>query len=117
MDGGCRLLDPAWVGRDGDAERQPIYLTDKDENPNHADVLLLTDGVVSERVADFARCLNLFDGQDEQAVAAARALWKDWKNLGYDLTYYQQTDRGGWWKRPGRMHQTVPRLVWLPAPT
>ncbi len=87
---------PHGTPRDGDAELQPIYLTEHDENPNGADVLLLTDGVVSAHVTAFARCLLLFDGNDEAALQAARALWKDWKDRGYDLTYYQQTDRGGW---------------------
>ncbi|MDR3440630.1 DNA polymerase III subunit chi [Telmatospirillum sp.] len=87
---------PHGTTRDGDADCQPIYLTDRDENPNNAKVLLLTDGVVCDRVGDFSRCLNLFDGKDEVALNAARALWKEWKGLGYDLTYYQQTDRGGW---------------------
>lgn len=87
---------PHGAARDGDASLQPIYLTAEDENPNNAKILLLTDGVVSARLTDFERCLTLFDGNDEMAVQAARDLWKEWKSLGYDLTYYQQTDRGGW---------------------
>ena len=87
---------PHGTARDGEQASQPIFLTCGDENPNDADVLLLTDGVVSQRLAMFSRCLMLFDGKDPEAVSAARALWKEWKDLGYDLTYYQQTDRGGW---------------------
>lgn len=87
---------PHGSAHDGDADRQPIYLTAEDENPNNAEILLLTDGVVSKRLTEFARCLTLFDGKDEAAVQASRALWKEWKSLGFDLTYYQQTDRGGW---------------------
>ncbi len=87
---------PHGTARDGDAERQPIFLTDKDENPNQATVLLLTDGVVSEQIDRFERCLLLFDGNDETAVAASRDLWKKWKERGFLLTYFQQTERGGW---------------------
>lgn len=87
---------PHGAAQDGDAALQPILLTDKDENPNNADLLVLTDGVVPGRIDGFARVLALFDGKDETAVQAARALWKDWKGRGYDLTYYQQTERGGW---------------------
>jgi DNA polymerase-3 subunit chi len=87
---------PHGTARDGEADRQPIYLTDADENPNNAQILLLTDGVVSNRLAEFSRCLILFDGNDEDALQASRALWKEWKSLGFDLIYYQQTDRGGW---------------------
>lgn len=87
---------PHGTARDADAGLQPVFLTDRDENPNDAQVLLLTDGVVSRRMEEFARCLTLFDGKDEEAVRATRVLWKEWKGLGYDLTYYQQTERGGW---------------------
>ncbi len=87
---------PHGTARDGEADRQPIFLTAADENPNNAQVLLLTDGVVSNRLAEFSRCLILFDGNDDGALQAARALWKEWKSLGFDLIYYQQTDRGGW---------------------
>src|SRR4051812_32463308 len=38
---------------DGSAADQPVWLTDQDENPNSAAVLVLTEGVRSERVADF----------------------------------------------------------------
>jgi DNA polymerase-3 subunit chi len=87
---------PHGTARDGNAEGQPVFLTCLDENPNEADVLVLTDGVVSDRIEDFARCLTMFDGNDAAAVDSARALWRDWRAKGWHLTYYQQTDRGGW---------------------
>ncbi len=87
---------PHGSGRDGMESQQPIFLTDADENPNNAELLVLTDGVTSRHLSDFARCLNLFDGQDEAAVAQARAYWKEWNVAGHELIYYQQTDRGGW---------------------
>jgi DNA polymerase-3 subunit chi len=93
--------DPAsWLPhgseRDGEAERQPIWLTHADENPNGATVLVLCDGADSTHVGSFARCLDLFDGNDEDAVKAARARWKRWKDEGHELVYYQQTPAGGW---------------------
>jgi DNA polymerase-3 subunit chi len=97
---------PHGTARDGNADLQPIYLTERDENPNNAQVLLLTDGVVSHRLADFSRCLMLFDGKDEAALDASRALWAEWKSRGFDLTYYQQTDRGGWQEK-ARANATV----------
>jgi DNA polymerase-3 subunit chi len=87
---------PHGASRDGMEARQQIFLTDADENPNNADLLVLTDGVASRHLGGFTRCLNLFDGQDEQAVAQARAYWKEWGAAGHELIYYQQTDRGGW---------------------
>ena len=88
---------PHGTARDGDAELQPVYLTaHPDENPNKATVLVLTDSVVPEHLGGFERCLTMFDGNDDTAVAVARSLWKDWKDQGLELTYHQQTERGGW---------------------
>lgn len=82
---------------DGDPRLQPVYLTGQDEEPpNGATILVLCDGASSERVAAFERGLDLFDGNDPEAVAAARARWKAWKDQGHELVYYQQNERGGW---------------------
>tara|TARA_A100001037_G_scaffold306628_1_gene353437 strand:- start:335 stop:784 length:450 start_codon:yes stop_codon:yes gene_type:complete len=81
---------------DGNAERQPVFLTTHDENPNGSDVLVLVDGVESERLGSFARVLDLFDGHDAEAVEAARARWRQLKDQGYELAYWQQTSPGGW---------------------
>jgi DNA polymerase-3 subunit chi len=87
---------PHGTARDGDADRQPVYLTEADDNPNGADLLVLTDGVTTRHIDQFARCLTVFDGSDEAAVGAARSRWKEWAAAGHELTYYQQTERGGW---------------------
>ncbi len=81
---------------DGNAERQPVFLTTHDENPNGSDVLVLVDGVESERLGSFARVLDLFDGHDAEAVEAARARWRQLKDQGCELAYWQQTSPGGW---------------------
>ena len=91
--------------RDGAEAQQPIFLTDADDNTNQADLLVLTDGVTSRHLGSFARCLNLFDGQDEQAVAQARAYWKEWGASGHELIYYQQTERGGWQEKARNKQQ------------
>ncbi len=85
--------------KDGFAEDQPVWLTDRDENPNGAQVLFLADGAVSSRLADFEICAVLFDGQDEAAVAAARAQWRDCKAGGHQVTYWQENEAGGWEKK------------------
>jgi DNA polymerase-3 subunit chi len=87
---------PHGTGRDGTEKMQPVFLTHDEDNPNGADLLVLTDGVASTRLDGFARCLNLFDGQDQSAVTQARLHWKQWAAAGHDLTYYQQSERGGW---------------------
>ncbi len=85
--------------RDGYAAEQPVFLTTEHDNPNAADVLMLTDGAQAVALDGFTMCCEVFDGNDEEAVLAARARWKTYKDAGHDLTYYQQTERGGWEKK------------------
>lgn len=87
---------PHGSAADGEAEHQPIWLTDQDENPNGATVLVLCDGVAPAEIAPYDRCLDLFDGRDDDAVQAARQRWKAWKAQSHQLVYYQQTEQGGW---------------------
>jgi DNA polymerase III subunit chi len=84
--------------RDGEAARQPVWLTAGDDNPNGADMLVLADGAASARLDEFRRCLDLFDGRDEAALAAARERWRLAKAAGHTLTYWQQTATG-WTKK------------------
>lgn len=87
---------PHGSARDGEAERQPIWLTQTEENPNNATILVVCDGAAPSDVSAWSRCLDLFDGNDETAVAAARERWKAWKAAGHELVYYQQNLNGGW---------------------
>lgn len=87
---------PHGTARDGNPARQPIWLTAVDENPNAATVLVLVDGMVSTALATYERCLDLFDGNDPEAVLAARDRWRAAKDAGHALTYWQQTEQGGW---------------------
>jgi DNA polymerase-3 subunit chi len=84
--------------RDGNAAEQPIFLSHKDENPNGATVLFLVDGVEAGDLGGFARCLDLFDGNDTDAVEAARNRWRAAQAAGHTLTYWQQTGTG-WEKK------------------
>ncbi len=90
---------PHGAARDGDADRQPIWLTHLDENPNGAGFLFLADRARSSRVADYRRCFELFDGRDDAAVAESRGRWKDYKAAGHTVVYWQQTESGGWQKK------------------
>ena len=91
-----RSFLPHGSAADGHADRQPVYLTVDDENPNGSDVLVLVDGAASANLDGFDRVLDMFDGHDAAAVEAARARWRDLKEAGHELTYWQQTERGGW---------------------
>src|SRR3954462_15791067 len=69
---------------EGQASRQPIYLTTEDENPNHAQVLFLVAGAQlgdwsSASLAAFARIVLMFDGRETEAVDYARLAWRSAK--------------------------------------
>ncbi len=83
--------------RDGNAANQPIWLTDRDENPNRATMLVLVDGVEADDLSPFARCADMFDGNDDTAVAAARERWRRAREAGHMLAYWRQTHAG--WER------------------
>ena len=91
---------PHGTRKDGAAEDQPVWLTDREENPNTAQVLVLTDGMNAAQLAAFDRCLDLFDGGDEAATAAARQRWAEAKAAGHELHYWQQTETG--WQEKAR---------------
>ncbi|MDG2244187.1 MAG: DNA polymerase III subunit chi [Rhodospirillaceae bacterium] len=84
------------TAKDGHAADQPIWLTDRAENPNEASVLVVTDSIAPADLAAYARCLDLFDGNDTDAICAARDRWQNARDEGHELHYWQQTDRGGW---------------------
>ncbi|HRI76214.1 MAG TPA: DNA polymerase III subunit chi [Alphaproteobacteria bacterium] len=85
--------------RDGNEADQPIWLTTEDDNPNGAQMLVLADGATSAQVKDYALCCEFFDGNNEEAVLAARARWSAYKAEGHELTYYQQDEQGRWVKK------------------
>ena len=85
---------PHGNAKDGFAEEQPLWLTPADERPNKADILFLTDGAESLRLAEYTRVCEVFDGNDETAVANARARWGAYKEAGHDLSYWLQGDKG-----------------------
>ena len=91
-----RSFLPHGTIKDGRAEQQPVWLTVEDEAPNGAEVLFLTDGATSERIADYALCAILFDGNDDEALGQARDQWKTVKAAGHAVTYWQQDDQGRW---------------------
>jgi DNA polymerase-3 subunit chi len=79
------------------AARQPILLTTEAENVNGAEALLLIDGAEPGDLAGYERVMVLFDGNDEAALATARAQWSALKARGEDLSYWRQEGRG--WKK------------------
>jgi DNA polymerase-3 subunit chi len=86
--------------KDGNADQHPIWLTAEDENPNEADLLILTQATGSDKVSDYKLCCVMFDGRNPHIAQEARTLWASLKEQGHDLTYWQQGDKG-WEKKSG----------------
>ena len=90
---------PHGTSKDGNAMDQPVWLATDDANPNGATYLFLADGVTTDRLADYERCFEMFDGNDPAMVEVARGHWTAYKDAGHDLTYWQQMRSGGWEKK------------------
>ena len=106
-----RLDAHLWTYRDesflphaasGDGANQPIWITDGEDAPNDPQILFLVDHASTDAKADPAaiggleRCVMIFDGRDDEAVADARAFWTAAKDAGHDATYWKQSPQGRW---------------------
>ncbi|MFZ3360681.1 MAG: DNA polymerase III subunit chi [Xanthobacteraceae bacterium] len=88
---------PHGTWRDAEASEHPIVLTVNDGNPNGATVRFLVDGAgMSGDDAGYERIVLLFDGDDPDAVDAARARWSAAKAGGAEVTYWQADEKGRW---------------------
>lgn len=85
----------------GDGARQPVWLTAGNDAPNDPQILFLVDGAEAalEAIDSLERCVMIFDGNDEDALARARAFWKAAAGAGHDATYWRQSPEGRWEKQ------------------
>jgi len=91
---------PHGTVRGGDAADQPILLTTESDNRNAAQVRFLIDGASLPVDAEtYERIVLIFDGEDEDALAAARQNWIAVKDKGLDATYWQSDEQGRWVKK------------------
>jgi DNA polymerase-3 subunit chi len=91
---------PHGTDREPDAAEQPVVLTLAERNPNGAAILFLVEGApVPADASGYQRLVLVFDGNDEDALAAARTDWKSVKAAGQEATYWQQDARGRWEKK------------------
>lgn len=81
---------------DSNHSRQPIYLTDEDENPNGSKVLAVVDNAEASEIKNFDKCLYIFNGLETEQVSKARNRWKIYKDEGFELVYWKQNEKGGW---------------------
>jgi len=93
-----RSFLPHGTVKDGYAALQPVWLSTDDTNVNGAQVLFLTDGLATARLADYAVVAEIFDGGDPEMVQAARRHWRDYTAAGHAPTYWKQAPDGRWIK-------------------
>jgi DNA polymerase-3 subunit chi len=86
--------------RAGDAQDQPIVLAVEEGNPNRANVRFLVDSAaLPTDTSTYDRVVLVFNGDDSEALAAARGAWTDCKTRGFEVTYWQADERGRWQRR------------------
>lgn len=90
---------PHGAAGDGDPMSQPIFLTSKAENPNAATTLVRLSGAETSPADDaFDLIVLMFDGRDEAALTEARGEWRRLKSQERAISYWRETDEGGWEK-------------------
>ena len=90
---------PHGLADEPQATRQPVLLTAGQDNLNEAQALFLLDDAEPGPLDDYARCIILFDGRDEQLTSAARRRWTTLKGAGHPVSYWRQSDQGRWDKQ------------------
>ncbi len=90
---------PHVTWRERDMEGQPIVLVVDEANPNAASVRFLVEAALPADAGQYERLVLIFNGDDDDAVAAARAAWKDCKARDFTATYWQRDEQGRWVRR------------------
>ncbi len=90
---------PHGTADDGNAELQPIWLTDSDDTPNGANVRFLIDGADLAQAQGLDRAVFVFNGNNEDERSQARKAWKAASDVGLEVTYWRQSPQGKWEKQ------------------
>ena len=79
----------------GDPLKHPVWLSLTTDNVNKAEVVIVLNGVIIPDTS-FARCMDMFDGNNPTAVQSARDRYKAYRERELKLTYWKQNDKGAW---------------------
>jgi DNA polymerase-3 subunit chi len=91
---------PHVTAMEADAASNPVVLTTHAHNPNAAQVRICAEGVrIPDAMQDYERVVLIFDGDDPDALTAAREDWKKARASGLAASYWQQDDTGRWEKK------------------
>jgi DNA polymerase-3 subunit chi len=91
---------PHVTAMEADAANNPIVLTTQGHNPNGAQVRICAEGVrIPDAMQDYERVVLIFDGDDPDALAAAREDWRKARASSLAASYWQQDETGRWEKK------------------
>ncbi len=78
------------------APDNPVLLTVTTENANGAQIRFLVDNAPAPDLSTYERAVFMFDGHDDDQLQGARASWKQLRQEGHTVTYWQQTAERRW---------------------
>jgi DNA polymerase-3 subunit chi len=76
----------------GFSDKQPIYFTNRIENPNAAKVLIMIDTLDYKKHENFERIFAVFE--EKQQAENANAVYNDLKKNNVNVNYRRQTTNG-----------------------
>jgi len=76
-------------------EKQPIYITEKEENPNESSILIALGENIPDFYNKFSKYISIFGSSDEE-LTSARSRYKQLKGQSLDIKYFKQTEDGNW---------------------
>lgn len=91
---------PHVTDADPDAAREAVVIQAGEADLNSPEAVLLVDNApLPADLSRYTRVILIFDGNDEEATAAARERWKAVKAAGGSASYWAQDEGGRWVKR------------------
>ncbi len=82
-----------------DLSKVPIWLTTRLENPNRAQILVITTGEILSQNESFQRCLDIFDGNHSESISQAHIRYQSYQKQGIKCIFWRQTLTGQWEKQ------------------
>ncbi len=89
-----KFLPHATKFEKSDPIKNPIFLTDSEENENQAEFLIMLDQTSDDFAKNFTKIFHFFDNNN---LAEAKKLWSYYKQKSANLNFYKK-DQGKWIK-------------------
>ena len=77
-------------------ERQKVYLTCAEENPNKSEIIFSIDGVVINKPENWKRCVYIFNEQNLKVTEDLESYKREIQKLDYKQKYFEQDKNEKW---------------------